>query len=39
MFQAEYLVNNYDHNPRVKNLVDSTEIYLMPTLNPDGREH
>ena len=36
VWMAEYLLKNYNKNQRVRNLVDSTEIYLMPTMNPDG---
>ena len=36
VYMAEYLLKNYNSDPRIRNLVDSTEIYLMPTMNPDG---
>lgn len=36
IYLAQYLVHNYITNPRVKNLVDTTDIYLMPSMNPDG---
>lgn len=38
IFLAEYLLRNYGKVDRVTKLVDSTEIYLMPSLNPDGYE-
>ena len=36
IYFAEYLLINYDKDDRVKKLVDSIEIYLLPSLNPDG---
>jgi len=33
---ANYLLTNYNRSSIVKFLVDNTEIYLLPTLNPDG---
>jgi len=36
---AEYLVKNYGAVDRVTELLDSTEVYLLPTMNPDGYEH
>jgi len=33
---AQYLLVNYHHDSRVTSLVDSTDIYLMPSMNPDG---
>lgn len=38
IYLAEYLLNNYGKVDRVTKLVDSTDIYLMPSLNPDGYE-
>nr|XP_045606806.1 carboxypeptidase D-like isoform X3 [Procambarus clarkii] len=36
---ARYLVQGYgDHNPRVTALLNTTEIHLMPSMNPDGFE-
>lgn len=34
IYLAEYLVNNYGKVPAVTQLVDSTDIYLMPSMNP-----
>lgn len=31
-----YLLENYDNDPKVKALVDHTEMYFVPVLNPDG---
>lgn len=33
-----YLVNSYEINPQVRNLLDKTYIHLMPSMNPDGFE-
>lgn len=34
-----YLVENYKTDPEIKALVDNTEIYFIPCLNPDGYLH
>jgi hypothetical protein len=34
-----YLLENYDSNPEIKNLVDNTEMYFVPVANPDGYEY
>ncbi len=31
-----YLLENYDTNSRVRNIVDNHEIYIVPVVNPDG---
>ena len=31
-----YLLENYDSDPRIKYLLDETELYFVPCLNPDG---
>ncbi|CRK97571.1 CLUMA_CG010957, isoform A [Clunio marinus] len=36
VYLAEYLVKNYGIVPEVTQLVDTTDIYLMPSMNPDG---
>ena len=36
LYMAQYLVQNYQNDPRVRKLVDETEIHLLPTMNPDG---
>lgn len=33
---AEYLVENYAKDEKIKNLVDNREVYVIPVLNPDG---
>ena len=35
---VEYLANNYGVEERVTRLMDTTEIHIVPTLNPDGFE-
>ena len=34
----DYMTDNYGTDPRVTNLIDSTEIWIMPSMNPDGTE-
>ncbi|KPA09525.1 Peptidase M14, carboxypeptidase A [Candidatus Magnetomorum sp. HK-1] len=34
-----YLVNNYESDPRVTDLVNEMEIWVMPLMNPDGYVH
>lgn len=34
----DYMTDNYGTDPRVTNLVDTTEIWIMPSMNPDGTE-
>ncbi|WP_378172170.1 M14 family zinc carboxypeptidase [Aquimarina sp. SS2-1] len=31
-----YLLENYDSDPDVKQIVDHTELYFIPVINPDG---
>lgn len=38
IYLAQYLLLNYGKNERVTKLVNSTDIHLMPSLNPDGFE-
>jgi carboxypeptidase T len=33
---SAHILNEYKLNPRIKTLVDSREIYIVPMLNPDG---
>jgi len=33
-----YMTDNYGTDPRVTNLIDTTEIWIMPSMNPDGTE-
>jgi carboxypeptidase T len=34
-----YLLENYATNPEIKNIVDNTEMYFIPVVNPDGYVH
>lgn len=36
IYLAEYLLHNYGQLDEVTRLMNSTDIYLMPTMNPDG---
>jgi len=36
---GKYLVENYEINSQVKDLVDQCEIWIVPLLNPDGLEY
>jgi murein tripeptide amidase MpaA len=36
---AKYLVENYASDPQVQNLVNQSEIWIVPLLNPDGLEY
>lgn len=36
IFLAEYLLSNYNLSSEVTSLVDQIDIFLMPSLNPDG---
>ena len=32
-----YLLENFDTDQRVRDIVSRTDIHIMPSLNPDGR--
>ncbi len=34
-----YLLENYDTDPEIKYLLDNTEMYFVPCVNPDGYEY
>jgi hypothetical protein len=36
IFYLWYLLENYNSNPEIKYLVDNTEMYFVPCVNPDG---
>lgn len=38
MFLGKYLVRNYGKDERVTKLLNNTDLWLMPSLNPDGFE-
>lgn len=38
-YLAWYLLENRDTNERVRALLDRTAFYLLPSVNPDGRDH
>ncbi|XP_066552144.1 carboxypeptidase D [Amia ocellicauda] len=38
VYLIEHLVWRYGQDPRVTELVDGTDIYIMPSMNPDGFE-
>ena len=33
---VEFLLEQYDHNPRIRQIVDAAEIWVIPMLNEDG---
>ena len=39
MYYMHYLIDNYNKNPYATHLVNNREIWLIPTVNPDGHEH
>jgi carboxypeptidase T len=39
IFYMYYVLENYATNPQIKALVDSTELYFVPMINPDGYVH
>ena len=36
LFFMWYLLENYNSDPEIKTLVDNTELYFIPIINPDG---
>lgn len=36
IYLAQYLLSNYGKVPEITNLVDTIDIFLMPSMNPDG---
>ncbi|CAH0548742.1 unnamed protein product [Brassicogethes aeneus] len=39
VYLALYLIKNYGKDERVTKLVNTTDIYIMPSMNPDGFEN
>lgn len=38
VYLVEYLLTRYGEEPRITELVNATDIYIMPSMNPDGFE-
>jgi hypothetical protein len=38
LYLAEYLLINFDANETITHILNSSEVYIIPLLNPDGRE-
>ena len=38
LYTIWYLMENYGRNPEIKKLVDERVFYIVPTINPDGRD-
>jgi len=38
LYLAEYLLINFDANETITNILNSSVIYIIPLLNPDGRQ-
>lgn len=36
IFYMWYLLENYDSDPEIRSIVDNTELYFVPVINPDG---
>lgn len=36
VFLSQYLVYNYNRDPRVTKMVNNTDIFIVPSINPDG---
>jgi carboxypeptidase D len=39
IYLIQYLLDGYRENSTISDLVDRTNIFIMPTMNPDGFEH
>ena len=39
LYTIWYLMEHYDRIPQIKKLVDERVFYIVPTVNPDGRDH
>lgn len=38
VYLVDYLLTKYGEDPRISELVNNTDIYIMPSMNPDGFE-
>ena len=38
LYLAEYLLINFEKNESITNILNTTEVYIIPLLNPDGRQ-
>ncbi len=38
LYTIWFLMENYNRNPEIKRLVDERVFYIIPTVNPDGRD-
>jgi hypothetical protein len=38
LYFAEYLLINFDKNETINHILNSSEVYIIPLLNPDGRQ-
>jgi len=39
LYFAEYLLINYKTNKTIKEILNNTEVYIIPLVNPDGRQN
>ena len=39
LYTVWYLMEHYDRIPQIRKLVDERVFYIVPTVNPDGRDH
>jgi hypothetical protein len=39
LYTIWFLMENYERNPEIKKLVDERVFYIVPTVNPDGRDY
>ncbi len=39
IFFMHYILENYATDPEIQEIIDNTELYFIPCLNPDGYEH